>query len=384
MKRLISFSALIALLFLGLTPASPAISATVKAGGSCTTLGKTATVANKKYTCIKSGRKLVWNKGVTVVAKPNPTPTAPTLSFDNLDVNWVRKVAWSQVHNGVLANSSFTPNITYVVGPSLSAERVNQEKTGLNRAATFWSDVFQPEKVFIGYFTEKDVSWVDQAMCSQAAYCPSGMSPVISDIIKQNPNACTSAGATQNQNGIPFFHQCLGLQSENVKNRQTGPHEYTHWAQFKYLDWNSAPNWWVEGSAAYFGGTLGLYENQTVPTALDQVVFQDAYNYVQQDLCPMNSVTSAEVVACLKFTYRQAAPPAPGTRFMLAHVSYYPGALATEAMLAVKGLTTFKNFMSDLKTDTFDHVFFKHYGLKVDDFYEKVAVYISAMYKLRR
>ena len=45
--------------------ASPA-HALVKAGSKCSKLNATATVSGKKYTCIKSGAKLVWNKGVIV------------------------------------------------------------------------------------------------------------------------------------------------------------------------------------------------------------------------------------------------------------------------------------------------------------------------------
>jgi hypothetical protein len=53
-------------------------SAAVKAGSSCTKLGATSTYVGKKYTCVKSGKKLVWNKGVTV-APPKPT-ASPTPS----------------------------------------------------------------------------------------------------------------------------------------------------------------------------------------------------------------------------------------------------------------------------------------------------------------
>ena len=49
--------------------------AAIKAGGSCKKVGQTSTYAGKKYTCIKSGKKLVWNKGVVV---PTPTPTPIT------------------------------------------------------------------------------------------------------------------------------------------------------------------------------------------------------------------------------------------------------------------------------------------------------------------
>lgn len=40
--------------------------AVIKAGSKCTKLNATSTVSGKKYTCIKSGGKLVWNKGVIV------------------------------------------------------------------------------------------------------------------------------------------------------------------------------------------------------------------------------------------------------------------------------------------------------------------------------
>jgi M6 family metalloprotease-like protein len=55
--------------------AAPSFAA-VKAGAKCTKTGATSTTGGKKYTCIKSGSKLVWNKGVAVkaAAKPNLNP----------------------------------------------------------------------------------------------------------------------------------------------------------------------------------------------------------------------------------------------------------------------------------------------------------------------
>jgi M6 family metalloprotease-like protein len=60
-------------LFALITP--PHATAAVKAGGVCKKVGQTSTVAGKKYTCIKSGSKLIWSKGVKVAkAKPSATP----------------------------------------------------------------------------------------------------------------------------------------------------------------------------------------------------------------------------------------------------------------------------------------------------------------------
>jgi len=62
-------------LFIFNLASSPAISA-VKAGAACTKVGVTTVSSGKKYTCIKSGKKLIWNKGVPI-AKPSSSP-APT------------------------------------------------------------------------------------------------------------------------------------------------------------------------------------------------------------------------------------------------------------------------------------------------------------------
>jgi M6 family metalloprotease-like protein len=52
----------------------PAIAA-VKAGASCPKVGKTSVASGKTFTCVKSGKKMVWNKGVSVA---KPTLSAPS------------------------------------------------------------------------------------------------------------------------------------------------------------------------------------------------------------------------------------------------------------------------------------------------------------------
>ena len=52
----------LAISVLGVSPSQAA----VKAGSQCSKAGATATVLGKKFTCIKSSGKLLWNKGVTI------------------------------------------------------------------------------------------------------------------------------------------------------------------------------------------------------------------------------------------------------------------------------------------------------------------------------
>ena len=59
-------SALVAILVTSLLVPVSAQAANAKAGASCPKAKATQIVGNKKFTCIKSGKKLVWNKGVAV------------------------------------------------------------------------------------------------------------------------------------------------------------------------------------------------------------------------------------------------------------------------------------------------------------------------------
>ena len=86
-KRALSYLLVIALC---IAPFPQANAATAKAGVKCTKLKATSIVKGKKFTCIKSGKNLVWDKGVkvkTLVTKPSPTPnsSAQVITCPKLD-----------------------------------------------------------------------------------------------------------------------------------------------------------------------------------------------------------------------------------------------------------------------------------------------------------
>lgn len=78
-KRLIAFLSILSLFLPShLIPAN----ATAKAGAKCNKVGSTEVVKNKSYTCVKSGKKLVWKMEKydleKVVPVVTPTPISPT------------------------------------------------------------------------------------------------------------------------------------------------------------------------------------------------------------------------------------------------------------------------------------------------------------------
>ena len=70
MRRVSLFLTTLFLVNLLIIPANSA----VKYGNKCAKAGQTSIASGKKFTCIKSGKKLIWNKGVTL-PKPAATPT---------------------------------------------------------------------------------------------------------------------------------------------------------------------------------------------------------------------------------------------------------------------------------------------------------------------
>lgn len=86
-------TALAALLVSSLLIPVSAQAATAKAGATCPKLKATQVVGSKKFTCVKSGKKLVWDKGVAVVpvfVKKPQEIIAPELKNVFLDNKFVQ------------------------------------------------------------------------------------------------------------------------------------------------------------------------------------------------------------------------------------------------------------------------------------------------------
>jgi hypothetical protein len=86
MAKRVFASLLVTALFIA--PLSQASAVTAKPGNSCAKLKATSIVKGKKFTCIKSGKKLVWDKGVlvkTLVTKPKPSNSTVLIVCPKVD-----------------------------------------------------------------------------------------------------------------------------------------------------------------------------------------------------------------------------------------------------------------------------------------------------------
>jgi hypothetical protein len=239
----------------------------------------------------------------------------------------------------------------------------------------------KPSDVFAVFVAEGDEGWIDSALCNQANYC-SGKFGSWSDQIRQGikNGACTGGQSILSDGNVPINIQCIGQQSENLQNRQTTPHEYQHTVQRLASDIDAYPRWFVEGSAVFFGAYTALYSGAKYPEDLDYFMHYDANGFTQrQTLCDLNPVTPAKIASCFPMSdFRSGLLPREKIS-MVGDISYYPGALATEALVALDGIPAIKTFMTEMKTQSFEAAFENIFKIPVNTFYSKAAVYVHNM-----
>ena len=89
---------------------APISSAVVpKSGATCSKIGQTIDYKGMRYTCIKSGAKKVWNKGVTIKVTPTPTKSATvSASASPSSSSGVKEFTLAQVRANNSAASCWT------------------------------------------------------------------------------------------------------------------------------------------------------------------------------------------------------------------------------------------------------------------------------------
>lgn len=161
---------LLAVSALVLATITPFANAAVKPGTKCAKQGQTSTSAGIKYTCVKSGNKLIWNKGVSVkaAAKPelNPvvkpveststsTPT-PTPAPKNLTP--LQKMNLDIYARFVAADKKISPSFNFVRCPNVDKSMADITETAYIDAYSFWATVYKA-KAKINWLLMSEKDW---------------------------------------------------------------------------------------------------------------------------------------------------------------------------------------------------------------------------------
>ena len=238
-------------------------SAATKAGGMCSKSGLTSVVSGKTYTCIKSGKKLVWSKGVTKSTKA--IAAAPT-SFSNLyeNRNGIAYAAWKSTADSIAAGKSNVVNLKIYTGPKTASPKYKTPEIAIGLVSQAFSKYKTPENVHVIQYSIADIQWAEdkvKSIVDTAAY----------DELNRNENGrlvdsncgksdCYGAKQVSTNSGIAFVLQGVPKGSNNdpmAKARwelgQLEAHEFTHAMQRATISGQPTKEWptsWImEGSA---------------------------------------------------------------------------------------------------------------------------------------
>ena len=278
--------AVLTVLFLAISPLQA--SAAVKAGTACTKAGASSVVGGKKYTCVKSGKKLAWDKGVKVVpaTKPSaaPTPVAtptptPAKVFNTLwekynlnkptSADAVIKAATDNFksYTSVIRNSG--QEIKVVAQPGVDPLLVSWVKDG----ATYVAHRFQYPKLPRSFvdFIAIDSAWLEASYIAEGY--PANYAKARANNICGGAPAC--GGSDSNLWNYSVIQRTNSLVSDKAGLAQTPGHEFFHAIQEILAAPNVAgptgdkvPNWFWEGPAMFVGlqtaGALGISDYATL------------------------------------------------------------------------------------------------------------------------
>jgi hypothetical protein len=161
-KRRIAFLAIFSLILsLPLIPANAA----TKAGGTCKKAGLKSVVSNKSFTCIKSGKKLIWNKGVLIVKS---APKVTDLTFNNLFENRkdISYTVWKRTSDSIKVNKSKAGNISIFTGPNTKPYYDDYPKA-ISQVSKIFPNDLEAKEILVIRYNYKDLDWAENTAKAQ-------------------------------------------------------------------------------------------------------------------------------------------------------------------------------------------------------------------------
>ena len=364
-KRQITFVTVVALLLtLPLTP----LQAAVKAGDTCKKAGVKSVAAGKTFTCIKSGKKFVWDKGVAVTkpsagstpsatpsATPTPTPT-PEIVYATI---W-EKYKWSKPTSSASVATAATEKFkTYAAtnrSPSTTVKIVAQEGVDANLlkwvtdGSAFVSKVFaypQLSAPFVAVIA-KDKEFAEKA------YNDNGYTRDAKSLANYFDKAPAHGGPPNTYNNTMITSKGL-LVSDKIGMMQMPGHETFHFIQQSIAGKSAtpdglgiAPQWFWEGPSVFIGLQAANHLS-----LLDYATEGRAFSVKRATGADVKSLKLSEVTK-----NNGSADP------------YGIGAIATEFLVANVGMEKFMDVYNNLgKNMKFTDAFKAGTGVELADFY---------------
>jgi hypothetical protein len=366
---------------------SPHALASVKPGSKCSLKGLTKNWQGKKYTCIKSGKKLLWNKGVKVSTPASqPKQVQPieiprveryeAVAIDTLSAKSVYGRSRQEVNDAIEKSNYVNTFLNFNIGPNQNPAVISAEKDSLNKAARLWSSVYQPkEQLEVLFYNFADLDW------AKAKYTQLTGAASFHSAASCSMNYCGNASTGRTGNGPWIYEQGLG---GSLWNKSTSAHEYTHLAQTSGNSnyWNIAPLWLVEGMAQFYGEAIGYAPFDSKLITRGQMHRQYCSDFVEAKQGDMKTLLEKNNVSTVKTLMGSIEFPNPRHQQGLTAAAYLLGSYASEVLVAVYGHSSVEQFIKSFATSTdWKSIFNKSFGISSDDFYGKLTPYLFEMSK---
>ena len=361
----------------------------VKQGSSCKKVGTTTTVNGVKFTCVKSGKKLVWGKGVKVslptpIPSPTPTPsssatptasTTPTptpttepivlpTSFDDLYERrkGISQAAWQKSSEIIKTNKSKAGTLEIFTGPN-TKPNFDDYPTPVSLVSRLFPSKGEPARTIVIRYHYVDIEWAQTTLRSKLTaedftrLNNNEGGKVILGRCDESAKNCFGAMQQSTVSGLSLIIQGVPNPQSSVDARfATGmleAHEYFHSLQRipimgKTDVWPHA--WFREGSAEWVQNMAVNY--------LDY----KAYSYFLRADClgSCQRLSEADIIEFLEKSYDNYTP-AKFDQFL----NYSLSSRFIEALVALKGPDTLIDMYAEMgKKLTFDQAFKNIYGVE--------------------
>lgn len=420
MKRLIVLP-ITAVLLLGGVAGSVSAAKSPTPGASCAPAGSSRTVKGMKYTCVKKGKKSVWNAtNSTSGGSAMATTTTTTIPQDSLDYKGkmvygvkdalltrqatsgtyfdtdsrpassfsaIRQRAYAELNPANLSTSH--PNIEFVydIRPSFPASIIEYTKRELDLAAALWNHVFESRiQVRVALMTEKDREYA-----SYDSWYQNNLPPIFDRFDRRNERPFVAGGGGfWNRNGswsgsiYLVTASYIDLNYMGYGWPQVARHEFFHvvqdYAIYKYQrarpgsqseDALLSPLHFREGGANAVSHLTAFRNRGWSSDAISELIWSRS-NY-SKSWMTVSSID--EAIRMMTGTEQRE----PSEAF---EMSYAIGAVMYEWVIGTYGLDGFTKMLNQFATAAnFDQVLERGLGLTRSEFYAKVAPYVYETFK---
>jgi hypothetical protein len=386
------------------------------AGANCSRLGLTQISKGKKFTCVKSGKKLIWNKGIAVAPTPTSTPTptptptstptptptptstptsTPTpqneslVNFENISRESYRLIRL----NWPVGNTNL--KIEYHYTKNFPVDFIAPWKAQVERSAAYYEKFIDTPQTFHIYFvTELDEDWMYKEGMWNAQNIPTFFKWWNQGL---DTNNCEGAAAwhLQGRNGLPpALYGGIAISSKSLRGSMIPWCEHV----ISHEMFHAVQDYWFHLKLGAIGfDSQNTYDNlempifregsaDTIATALGQPTYESYFAafsnrfslLLKGDAPKLGSIKSKEeLVKYLKDSELRS-------NHAEAHnASYFLGMMVFEYAIAKYGLDKYSNLlMAQNRNTQFREAFKKAYGFEIDQLYLEAAPHVLDAIKI--